>query len=179
MIYEEKTSSTERVYEGKVIKLRVDKVQMPDKTVATREIVEHPGGVGVVAVDENMDTYLVCQFRKPLEKAIYEIPAGKLNYGEDHRECGIRELEEETGLKANKFEYLGNVYPSPGFLNEIVHIYLAQDLYMGKVNLDPDEYLDVVKMPLEKAIEMVMNNEINDAKSVAGLLKAAIRFQEK
>ena len=171
MIFEEKTVSSEKVFEGKVIKLRVDKVAMPDDSLATREVVEHPGGVGIVAVNEREEIFLVRQFRKPLDKVIYEIPAGKLDSGEPHRECGIRELSEETGMKAENFEYLGYIYPSPGFVDEVTHVYYATGLTQGETHPDDDEYLDVECMPLERAYEMVMNNEISDAKSVFGILK--------
>lgn len=171
MIFEEKTVSSEKVFEGKVIKLRVDKVAMPDDSLATREVVEHPGGVGIVAVNEREEIFLVRQFRKPLDKVIYEIPAGKLDSGEPHRECGIRELSEETGMKAENFEYLGYIYPSPGFVDEVTHVYYATGLTQGETHPDDDEYLDVECMPLERAYKMVMNNEINDAKSVFGILK--------
>lgn len=171
MIFEEKTVSSEKVFEGKVIKLRVDKVAMPDDTLATREVVEHPGGVGIVAVNDKDEIFLVRQFRKPIEKVIYEIPAGKLDSGEPHRECGIRELSEETGMKAENFEYLGYIYPSPGFVDEVTHVYYATGLTQGETHPDDDEYLDVECMPLERAYEMVMNNEISDAKSVFGILK--------
>lgn len=171
MIFEEKTVSSDKVFEGKVIKLRVDKVAMPDDSLATREVVEHPGGVGIVAVNDKDEIFLVRQFRKPIEKVIYEIPAGKLDSGEPHRECGIRELSEETGMKAENFEYLGYIYPSPGFVDEVTHVYYATGLTQGETHPDDDEYLDVECMPLARAYEMVMNNEINDAKSVFGILK--------
>lgn len=172
MIYEEKTVSSEEIFNGVIVKLRVDKVAMPGGNLATREIIEHPGGVGIVAVTDNDEIIMVKQFRKPVEKAIYEIPAGKLDKGEEHRKCGIRELQEETGYKAENFEYLGYMYPSPGFCAEVTHLYLATDLKMGDMHLDPDEYLDVEIMPIEKVKDMIMNNEINDAKTVFGIFKA-------
>lgn len=171
MIYEEKTVSSEKVFQGRIIKVKVDKVAMPDGSVATRELVEHPGGVGVVAITDNDEIIMVRQYRKPLDKVIYEIPAGKLDNGEAHRECGIRELSEETGMTAGRFEYLGFIYPSPGFTDEVTHVYLATDLSQGEVHPDQDEYLDVERVPVQKAYEMVLDNEINDAKSVFGILK--------
>ena len=104
MVYEEKTVSTEEIFKGKIVTLNVDKVEMPDGKVATRELVKHPGGVGVVAVTDNDEIILVKQYRKPIDKAIYEIPAGKLDNGEEHLLCGIRELKEETGMTAENFE---------------------------------------------------------------------------
>lgn len=171
MVFEEKTVSSEEVFSGNIIKVKVDKVLMPDNSLARRELVEHPGGVGIVAVNENDEVFFVKQYRKPIERAIYEIPAGKLDAGEPHRECGIRELNEETGLTAKSFEYLGFIYPSPGFTDEVTHVYYATGLNQGETHTDDDEYLDVERVPLKKAYEMVMNNEINDAKSVFGILK--------
>ncbi len=171
MIFEEKTVSSEMIFEGKVIKTRLDKVELPDGRLANREIVEHSGGVCVVAVTDNDEVLLVKQFRKPLEKAIYEIPAGKLDIGEHHRDCGLRELKEETGMSAKTFEYLGYIYASPGFTNETIHIYYAEGLVQGDTELDEDEFLDVLKVSLDKAYQMVMDGEINDSKTVCGILK--------
>ena len=144
---------------------------MPDGSTSTRELVEHPGGVGIVAVTDNDEIILVKQYRKPLDKVIYEIPAGKLDPGEHHRTCGIRELEEETGLSAKVFDYMGFIYPSPGFTDEVTHVYLAKELTQGETHPDDDEFLDVEKVPFERALKMVIDGEINDAKSVFGILK--------
>ena len=171
MIYEEKTVSSEKVFEGRIIKVKVDRVEMPDGSVATRELVEHPGGVGIVAITDKDEIILVEQYRKPLDKAIYEIPAGKRDPGEHHRTCGIRELEEETGLSAKVFDYMGFIYPSPGFTDEVTHVYLAKELTQGETHPDDDEFLDVKKVPFDTALKMVMDGEINDAKSVFGILK--------
>lgn len=179
MIYEEKTLSSKEIYSGKIIKVKVDEVAMPDSRTAKREIVMHPGGVGVVAVTDDDCIVMVKQYRKAIDKAIYEIPAGKLDTGEEHRMCGIRELEEETGLKAENFEYLGFMYPSPGFTDEVTHLYLATGLYRGKANPDEDEYLDIEKIPIGMAVERIMNNEINDAKTVVGILKALKKINRK
>ena len=171
MIYEEKTVSSEKVFEGRIIKVKVDRVEMPDGSVATRELVEHPGGVGIVAITDKDEIILVEQYRKPLDKVIYEIPAGKLDPGEHHRTCGIRELGEETGLSAKVFDYMGFIYPSPGFTDEVTHVYLAKELTQGETHPDDDEFLDVKKVPFNTALKMVMDGEINDAKSVFGILK--------
>lgn len=170
MIIEEKTVSSETKFEGRIIKVKVDKVEVGGE-IQTREIVEHPGGVGIVAITDNDEIILVSQYRKPLDKVIYEIPAGKLDKGEHHRDCGMRELQEETGMTAGNFEYMGYIYPSPGFTDEVTHVYLATNLKEGEAHPDDDEFLDVIRVPFEKAYQMVMNNEINDAKSVFGILK--------
>lgn len=178
MIIEEKTVSSKEIFKGKIVTLKVDQVEMPGGKLATRELVKHPGGVGVVALTDENEVILVKQYRKPIEKAIFEIPAGKLDPGEEHRVCGIRELEEETGLKAGKFEYLGFIYPSPGFTDEVTHMYLATELYQGEMHPDPDEYLDIVRMPIEQVVEMILDNEISDAKTVAGILKTVRKIQQ-
>ena len=172
MIQEEKTVSRETVFQGKIVTLHLDRVQMPNGTMAERELVAHPGGVGVVALTPDDKVIMVRQFRKPLEKVIWEIPAGKLDPGEEPETCGRRELEEETGYRAKSFVSLGYMYPSPGFTDEVTHIYLARELYRGESHPDPDEYLDVVAVPFSEILEKVMQNEINDAKTVAGILKA-------
>lgn len=177
VIFEEKSISSETVFQGRIITVKVDQVEMPDGKVSARELVNHPGGVGVVALTENREVILVKQYRKSIETSIYEIPAGKLDPGEDPRDCGIRELEEETGLIANNFEYLGFVYPSPGFTDEKTHIFLATDLKQGESHLDPDEYLDVVRMPIEEVEEKILKNEMNDAKTVVGVLHALRRLR--
>ena len=171
MVYEEKTVSSEMIFEGRIINTRLDKIELPDGRYASREIVEHPGGVCVVAVTDENEVLFVKQYRKPLEKAIYEIPAGKLDKGENHRDCGLRELREETGMKAEVFEYLGHIYSSPGFTNETIHIYYAEGLTQGKTDFDEDEFLDVEKIPLDKAYQMVLDGELNDGKTVCGILK--------
>ena len=178
MIFEEKSVSSKKIFDGKVIKVRVDEVAMPDGSTATRELVEHPGGVGIVALTDNNEIILVKQYRKAVGTVVSEIPAGKLEPGEEHLVCGMRELEEETGYKAKNFKYLGFIYPSPGFMDEKTHIYLATELYPGKANLDPDEYLDTFKMPLKELEDKILNNEIKDAKTVVGVLKA-VRVLEK
>ena len=172
MIYFEKTVSSKEIFSGRILRLRLDEVEMPGGNLAEREIIEHPGGVGIVAITDDDEIILVKQFRKPLEKAIYEVPAGKLEKGEDHRLCGIRELGEETGCTAENFEYLGHMYPSPGFADEVTHLYLATGLKQGENHLDPDEYLDIEHIKTSKVIDMIMNNEINDAKTIFGVFKA-------
>ncbi len=172
MIFEEKTVSSKRIYEGYVINVRVDTVKLPDGREAFRDIAEHPGGVGVVALTDDKKVLMVKQFRKPLEKAIYEIPAGKLDKNEDIFVCGMRELEEETGFTCREMKYLGHMYPSPGFTDEITHIYFTDSLVKGTENPDEDEFLDVEQIDIIKAKEMILNNEINDAKTVFGILKA-------
>lgn len=171
MHLEEKTISSEQIYDGRVVKLFVDKAELENGEVVTREMIKHPGGVCIVPLDEDDNVLMVRQFRYPTRRVLLEIPAGKLEFGEDHRECGLRELKEETGCTCDEFTYLGNLIPTPAYDNEVIHMYLARGLHSGEQNLDKDEFLDVEKIPLAKAVEMIMNNEINDAKTQLALLK--------
>ncbi len=168
----EKTINSEIKFEGKIIDVRIENVELPNGNTGYREFVDHPGGVGIVAITNDNKILMVKQYRKAVEKEILEIPAGKLEKGEDPPECGKRELEEETGYKANEFVYLGYLYPSPGFANETTHLYLARDLYKGKVNPDEDEFLDIFEISTEEIYSSIMKNEINDAKTIIGFFKA-------
>ena len=172
MIYEEKTVSSEKIFEGRVINLRVDTVELPGGSLATRELIEHPGGVAVVPVDENGFVYLVRQFRKPYEEVVLEIPAGKRDRGEDVLLGAKRELSEETGLVANKYIDLGKFYPTPGYVDEVIYIYLALDLKEGTAHPDEDEFVELKKIHIDKLCDMIMKNEIKDGKTIAGVLKA-------
>jgi ADP-ribose pyrophosphatase len=138
--------------------------------------VEHPGGVGIVAVDDDKNVLLVEQFRKPYDKMIVEIPAGKLEKGESPELCGRRELEEEAGFTAESFEFLGECYPSVGYTDEIIRIFLATGLKKTHTHPDEDEFLNVIKIPLDEMFSKVMNNEIADAKTIIGVLKAYIKL---
>lgn len=175
-IKSEETIKTEKIYEGKIIKVRVDTVELPNRSYAKREIVEHDRGVGIVAITDDKEIYLVKQFRKPIEKVIYEIPAGLVESNENVSDAAIRESQEEIGFKPNNLELILEAYASPGFTDEIFSIFLATDLEESKLDLDDTEFLEVEKIPLIKALEMVENFEIIDAKSVMGILYAARRF---
>lgn len=167
----EKPVKQDYIYKGKIVNLRVDDALLPNGTTAKREIVEHPGGVCVAALTDNNELMFVEQFRYPYFEVVLELPAGKLEYGEDPFEAGKRELREETGATASKYEDLGKLYPTPGYCGEIIHMYLAKNLSFGEQNLDSDEFLEVKKIPLEKAFQMVMNNEIRDSKTQVGIVK--------
>ena len=171
----EKPIKQDYIYKGKIVNLRVDDALLPNGTTAKREIVEHPGGVCVAALTENNELLFVEQFRYPYFELVLELPAGKLEYGEDPFEAGKRELKEETGATAEKYEDLGKLYPTPGYCGEIIHMYLARGLNFGEQNLDSDEFLEVKKIPLEKAFQMVMNNEIRDSKTQVGIVKTYYR----
>ncbi len=173
MNLEEKTISQSYAYKGRIINLRVDEALLPNGKTAGREVVEHNGGVCVVALTENNQIYLVKQFRYPYGEVIYEIPAGKRDGDEEPLTCGIRELKEETGMTAERFIPLGELYPSPGYCGEIIWMYAAVGLTAGECNPDEDEFLEAEKVPLEKAIEMIMSGEIKDAKTQTAVLKLA------
>ena len=172
MNFNEKTITSEKKFEGRIFNVEVLDVELPDGKKGYRELVNHPGGVGIVALTDENKILMVRQYRKPIEKDIIEIPAGKLEKGEDPLVCGKRELEEETGYRAKEFVSLGYLYPSPGFANEVTHLYLAWGLEKGNVNPDEDEYLDILKLPVNDIYSAIMKNEINDAKTVIGFFKA-------
>ncbi len=169
----EKTVTSELIFDGKIITVKKDTAELENGEIVNRELVVHPGGVCVVPINENGEVLMVKQFRYPFKEALVEIPAGKLEVGEDHREAGLRELREETGAVCEKFEYLGVCYPSVAYLTEKIHMYLATGLTFENQDLDDDEFLDVIKIKLEDAVEMVMNNELPDAKTQCAILKAA------
>lgn len=167
----EQTLSEEIKYEGRILNLRVDKVKLQDNTEAFREVVEHSGGVCVVAFDENDALLMVRQFRYPFNEITWEIPAGKKNKDEDPKDCGQRELLEETGYVSNNLELLGTLYPTPAYDSEIIYIYYAKNLRKDKQKLDDGEFLAVEHVPFEKAVDMVMTGQIKDAKTQIAILK--------
>ncbi|MWC28390.1 NUDIX domain-containing protein [Paenibacillus sp. MMS18-CY102] len=163
--WQERTLSSKQIFEGKIISLQVDTIELPDGGQATREIVRHPGAAAVLALlDDKM--LVVEQFRKPLEKFQIEIPAGKLDPNEDPIVCAGRELEEETGYRATSLRPLSAFYTSPGFADEKLYVYLAEGLEKGKMNPDEDEYLRVEAITLEQALAYIAEGRISDAKTV-------------
>ncbi len=165
------TVKSEKVFEGKIINLRVDTVELPNKGYAKREIVEHRGGVGILAIEDG-NIILIKQYRKAVEDFLYEIPAGKLEINEDPLECAIRELMEETGYCPNKIEKLTEFYSTPGFTNEKICLFKATDLKQVERKLDEDEFIDVLKVSLKEAKEMIVNGQIVDAKTIVAILMA-------
>ncbi|HBG7285915.1 NUDIX hydrolase [Clostridioides difficile] len=177
MVLEEKTISSDRVYTGKVITLKVDTVEIPGQGYQKRELVEVGGAVGIVAITDDNKVVLVKQFRKPIEKPIFEIPAGKLEKNESPKECAERELKEETGYSARNIKLIHKFFTSAGFSNEIMFVYLATGLTPGENNLDADEFLDVYEIELEEAYNMVLKNDVEDAKTSIGLLLVKDMFK--
>lgn len=175
---DETTVKESYVFNGRIINVRVDDILLPNGKEATREIVEHNGGVTVVPLTDNNEIIFVRQFRYPYKKVLLEIPAGKLEKNEDHRDAGIRELKEETGAKAKDFIFLGEIYPSPGYTEEKIYLYLAKGLTFSEQQLDEDEFLLVEKIPVEKAVDMVIKGEIKDGKTQIGILKLYTLLKE-
>lgn len=165
--FEEVTLRTEPIFQGKVISLQVDTVRLPDGKEATREIVKHPGAAAVIPLLGDKEKMIVVeQYRKPLEKSQVEIPAGKLDQGEDPMEAAKRELEEETGYAAGTIKHVSSFYTSPGFADEILHLYVAEGLTRGSVNLDEDEFLEIDAISLEQAEQYIAEGRISDAKTI-------------
>ncbi len=166
----ERKISSELVYTGGVIKVYSDTVKTSKGTTAYRDVVRHMGGAGVIAIDSNDEIYLIRQFRYAIEEEIIEIPAGKLDAGEDPADAAARELTEEAGIKAEKIEPLGNIIPTCGYCDEIIYVYYATGITPAKQNLDEDEELTVFKMPLKQAVAAVLSGEIRDAKTAFAIL---------
>jgi ADP-ribose pyrophosphatase len=169
----EKRVDGEIKYSGVIVKVRLDRAELENGKIVRREVVEHPGGVGVLPVDGEGFCYMVRQFRYPFSRQLLEIPAGKLEYGEDPLECAVRELSEETGLEAEEMIPLGRCLTSPGFSSEVLHLYLARGLHSGRAHLDEDEFLNVEKYPLSELAALAEQGEIEDGKTQIAVLKAA------
>ena len=174
----EKRLSGETVFDGKIMHVRRDTVLLSDGSQAFREVVDHSGGVCVLALDDEGRALLVSQFRYPHERVLREIPAGKLEKGEDPAAAARRELREETGAVAAKWESLGEIYPTPAYCGEIIRMYLARELSFGETALDEGEFLEVERIDFNTLVEQVLAGEIRDAKTVAAVLKARL-MQER
>jgi ADP-ribose pyrophosphatase len=166
----EPTISSERIYRGRIVSLRVDEVRLASGQTRKREIVEHGGAVAIVAIDDQERVLLVRQFRKPVERSLLEIPAGTLEEGEDPDSCARRELLEETGHTAERVERLFGFYSAPGFCTEYLHLYLATGLSQGAASPEEDESIELVREPVSRALELIESGQIEDAKSQVGLL---------
>ncbi|MFQ6013844.1 MAG: NUDIX hydrolase [Anaerolineae bacterium] len=166
----EETVSTEYPFRGRLLNLRIDTVRLSKGRLIEREIVEHPGAVGMVALDDEENVVLVRQFRKAVEGELWEIPAGTREPGEEAEACAQRELREETGYEGGTLRPLVDFYPSPGYCTEKIQVYLVTDLRPGKAEAEEDEVIRVVKVPLAQAVSMIKVGEIRDGKSIVGLL---------
>ncbi|MBS4209690.1 NUDIX hydrolase [Bacillus sp. FJAT-50079] len=166
--FEEKTIHTEEIFVGKIIRLQVDDVELPDGKIAKREIIKHPGAVAVIALTDENKIVMVEQYRKALERSLLEIPAGKMEQGEKPEITAARELEEETGYAAKKLEHLISFYTSPGFADELIHLYVATGLTKLEQppSGDEDEFVELYELTLEQAQQAVQEQKIFDAKTV-------------
>jgi ADP-ribose pyrophosphatase len=166
---------TKNIYTGRIITLNVDTVTLPNGLTVDLEVVRHPGAAAVVPLKDDGMVILIRQFRHAAGGFIYEVPAGKLHPGEDPRVCAVRELEEEVGYRAGRLDLLSSIFTAPGFTDEVIHIYKATGLTIGRQQLDRDEVLEVIEMPLSEAIGMIGNGAIRDAKSIVGLQSVYLR----
>lgn len=169
----EKTLTSREVYRGRILRVREDTVRLPNGKTAEREVAEHPGGVGILALDGG-DVLLVRQYRYAFSRVLTEIPAGKREPGEEPFVTAQRELREEIGATAGKWTELGALIASPGCYGEVLYLYMAQELTFGDTHPDEDEFLDVVRMPFDRAVELCMTGELTDAKTVVALLKGKL-----
>jgi ADP-ribose pyrophosphatase len=170
----EKFVSKKTIWRGRAVDFRVDTVRLPNGKLATREFMDHPGAVGIVPFLDKNHVVMVRQYRYPVGEVTLELPAGKLDKGESIMKCLKRELQEETGYTARKIAPLIQYWPTSAFANEVLHLYVAENLVPGKMNTDEDEFLQCVVMPFKKALAMVKRGEIRDSKTVVGILFCAL-----
>lgn len=168
----EKTLSSEQIFDGRLLKVYRDQVELSDGGTSVREYVHHPGGAAVVALDGEGNVYLERQFRYPYHKVVTEIPAGKLEPGEDPFPAIQRELKEEIGAVAGKWDSLGFIMPSVGYTDEMLYLFLARELTFGQTHMDEDEFLEPFKLPFEEALALAAEGKLNDAKTLAALFRA-------
>ena len=167
--------SKKTIWRGRAVDFRVDTVRLPNGKSATREFMDHPGAVGVVPFADRNTVVMVRQYRHPVGEVTLELPAGKLDKGENALSCVKRELREETGYTAKTIKRLVEYWPTPAFANEVLHLYIATGLTPGKMNTDDDEFLQCVLVPFDKAIGMALSGEIKDSKTIIGLLACAVQ----
>ncbi|MCR4639590.1 NUDIX hydrolase [Ruminococcus sp.] len=173
MHLQEKTLTSDVKYEGPIFTITHDTAELENGKTAVRDVLHHHGGVCVIPITDNNEIFLVKQFRYPFQTVTREVPAGKLEKGEDHAVCGRRELLEETGYTCSEYVYLGEMLPTPAYNSEVTYMYLAKGLTFSSQNLDPDEFLDVERIPLSEAVKQVMDGTIRDGKTQVTILKAA------
>jgi ADP-ribose pyrophosphatase len=163
----------DRIFSGKVVTLDILQVELPDGQQVVREVIQHSGAVAVVPLDASGQVILVRQFRSAARQSYIELPAGIRNPGEDPVECAAREMQEETGYRPGKLEPLGGLFTAPGYTTEYIHLFLATDLTESRLPGDVDEFIEVVRLPLDEALARIDRGEIQDAKTIIGLLRLA------
>ena len=171
----EKTISSETVFKGNIVELRVDRIELPDGRPARREVIAHPGGVAILPYHDDGTVTVVRQFRYPFGRVVTELPAGKLERGEDHRVCARRELEEETGFKAETMEYLMTINTTVAFCDEAIDLFVARDLVKTEQHLDADESIDVEEWEVKDLLELIYGGKLTDGKTVAAIMAYAQR----
>ena len=172
----EKMLRREDKFQGKIVSVHVDEVLLPNGNTSFREVVDHVDGVTVLPLDHDNCVLTVTQYRYVFGKTLLELPAGKLDPGEDSETGALRELKEETGAVPGKFELLGRIIPAPGCYGETLHLYLARDLRMEEQHLDPDEFLNVERIPFDEMVRRCIEGEIEDAKTVTAVLMAKVKL---
>lgn len=169
----EKPLTSQCIFDGKIIHVYKDDIELPNGKPAFRELIRHVGGACIIPITDKGEVICVRQYRYPYARMIVEIPAGKLDSkNEDHRTAALRELREETGCTCKKLTYMGQMYGSPAILDEVIYMYMAEGLEYGELDLDDDEFVEVIKIPLDQMYRMVLDNEILDAKTQIAVMKA-------
>lgn len=174
----ERTVGHQRLYEGVLVNVDLDQVELPNGKTSRREVVTHCPCVAVVPLNGDGTVTLVRQYRYPFSQVLTEIPAGKLDPGEQAREGALRELREEIGAQVGRLTDLGELYTSPGFCQESIHLYLARELTYGESCPDEDEFLEILRVPLEELVGQILDGQIRDAKTAAGVLKTALLVRD-
>ena len=175
----EKMVKSEQIYDGKIVHLYVDEVQLPNGKTAKRELVRHNGAVAIVPVHSDGRVTLVRQYRHAAGRVLLEIPAGTLNPTENPEVCAVRELQEETGYKPGKLEKLGGIFVAPGYTTEFIHLSMATDLSVSPLALDEDEFIEIETMSFEQALDLIRSGEIVDGKSISGLMLAKDHLERR
>jgi len=170
--FEEKEIASKRIFDGRLLGLRVDTVIMPNGIQSTREIVEHPGAVAIIAITDDQELVLVRQFRKPTGEVLLEVPAGVPHKGEKGEESARRELEEETGYHAKQVKKVFSAYTTPGYSDELIHYFIATDMNLMKTNPDEDEFVEVDIIDLETCLDLVKEGKVKDNKTIVGIMIA-------
>lgn len=169
----EKIIRSQYLYRGKIVKLRIDRVRLPNRTTGVREVVEHPGAVTIVALDDKNRVLMVRQYRAGARRELLEIPAGTLEGKEPPLACAKRELHEETGMHARRWKNLGQFYSTPGFCTEKMHLFFARQLTHGQAAPDDDEFISAEWIPIARVLRMIERGDMIDAKTMVGLLRVA------